>query len=179
MKTKIRRSPFGTLRVASLLALGLCLGFNLYGQDSPYKTAVGIRAGGTTGATVKHFYNATTAFEGIVGSFGNGISITGLIEKFQPVYNAEGLSVYYGGGMHLAFYNGQGSQHSHIGHEVDYHKDNDFGLAVNGIVGLEYRMPEKVPIAVSLDLKPFLEFGSGGYVVGGLDPSIGVKFIIR
>lgn len=148
----------------------------LYAQ---YKTSVGIRLGGTSGLTVKHFYNPSHAFEGIVGTFGNGFSITGLIEKYQPVYNTAGLNFYYGGGMHLAFYDGRGSRYSYVGHEVAYHDRNDFGLAVNGVVGLEYRFPENVPLAVSIDLKPFLEFGSGGYVVGGLDPSIGLKFIIR
>lgn len=162
-----------------LLVAGLCLTAHdgLYAQQ--FKTAVGIRLGGTTGVTVKHFYNPTHAFEGIVGSFGNGFSFTGLIEKYQPVYNAQGLSVYYGGGMHLAIYDGTSSRNSFVGHEVEYRDRNDFGLAVNGIVGLEYRFPEQVPLAVSLDLKPFLEFGSGGYVVGGMDPSIGIKFIIR
>lgn len=159
----------------------LVLMLNLSAMDSSaqYKTAVGIRLGGTTGFAVKHFYNPSHAFEGIAGTFGNGFSLTGLLEKYQPVYDAEGLSVYYGGGLHLAFYDGRNSTHSYVGHEVDYHNQNDFGLAVNGIIGLEYRLPEHVPVAISIDIKPFLEFGSGGYVVGGLDPSLGVKFIIR
>lgn len=161
-----------------LIAAGLCLTVSdeLCAQ---YKTAVGIRLGGTTGVTIKHFYGASHAFEGIVGSFGNGFSFTGLLQKYHTVYNTPGLSVYYGGGMHLAIYDGRSSRHSYIGHEVEYYDRNDFGLAVNGVMGLEYRLPEQVPLVVSLDVKPFLEFGSGGYLAGGMDPSIGIKFIIR
>lgn len=161
--------------------LAMCLMFarveGVHGQ--PRETYIGLRLGGTTGVTFKTFYRSSQAFEGILGTFGNGFSLTGLIEKYQPVYNAEGLRVYYGGGMHLAIYDGRNSTYSYIGHEVEYYNQNDFGLGVNGIIGLEYRLPENVPLAVSLDMKPFLEFGSGGYVVGGMDPSIGVKFFIR
>jgi len=139
------------------LATALCLFTNLNGYGQQFTNALGIRLGGTTGITYKHFYNPTHAVEGIVGTFGNGFSITGLIEKYQPVYNATGLNVYYGGGMHLAFYDGRGSYYSYIGHEVEYHNRNDFGMAINGVIGLEYRFPENVPLAVSFDLKPFIE----------------------
>ncbi len=141
-------------------------------------TSVGVRFGGTTGITVKHFYQPNTAVEGLVGSFGNGFSLTALLEKHQAVYNAPGLHVYYGGGMHLAFYNGQGSERGFIGHEVPYHRNNDAGLGIDGIIGIEYRLPENVPLTISFNFKPFLEFGSGGYMTGGMDPGIGISYTI-
>ncbi len=144
-----------------------------------YNTSIGIRIGGTSGVTAKYFYKPSTAVEGIIGTFGDGFSITGLMEKYSPVYNANGLYVYYGGGAHVAFYNDRDNYTTHFGREVDYHKNNDVGFGVNGIVGIEYRLPEGIPIAISLDLKPFIEIGSGGYVAFAPDPSIGVKFIIH
>lgn len=153
-------------------------------QNNPYlpgkgTTEIGIRIGGTSGATVKYFYKANTAVEGIVGAFGNGFSITGLIERQQPFEGAEGLYIYYGGGAHLAFYNGKNINSSHFGREVDYRSGNDMGIGVNLIVGLEYRLPEGIPIAISVDLKPFIEVGTGGYVSAAPDPSIGIKFILH
>ena len=144
-----------------------------------YSTGIGLRLGGTSGLDVKHFYKPSKAFEGIIGTFGNGISFTGLIEKYSPVYNAQGLYVYYGAGAHLAIYNGRSEHYSYFGREINYYKNNDVGLGINGIVGLEYRLPEDIPIAFSLDLKPFIELGTGGYVTFAPDPSLGIKFIIR
>lgn len=155
-----------------------------HAQNNPYlpakgTTELGIRIGGTSGATIKYFHKNNTAIEGIIGAFGNGFSITGLLERQQPFEGAEGLYIYYGGGAHLAFYNGRGMNSSHFGREVDYRTGNDVGIGVNLIVGLEYRLPENIPIAISLDLKPFIEVGSGGYVSAAPDPSIGIKFILR
>ena len=147
--------------------------------NAQYKTAVGFRVGGTTGIDGKFFIRESKAIEGIVGTFGNGISFTALIEKYSPVYNATGLYVYYGGGGHLAFYNGRSRYYGYFGREVDYYRNNDVALGINGIVGLEYRMPDGIPISFSLDLKPFIELGSGGYVGFAPDPSFGVKIILR
>ncbi len=144
-----------------------------------YGLAAGIRIGGTSGIDAKYFYRSDMAVEGLVGTFGNGFSVTGLLEKSIPIYNTEGLYVYYGGGVHLAFYNGKHSNYSNFGHEVDYYPNNDVGFGVNGIVGIEYRLPENIPIAFSVDLKPFVELGTGGHVAVAPDPSLGVRFIIR
>jgi hypothetical protein len=153
--------------------------FSVKDLRAQYNTSIGIRIGGTSGVSAKYFYKPATAVEGIIGTFGDGFSVTGLLEKYSPVYNAAGLYVYYGGGVHIAFYDGNDNYYSRFGREIDYHKNNNVGFGVNGIVGVEYRLPEGIPIAISLDLKPFIEIGSGGYVACAPDPSIGLKFIIR
>jgi hypothetical protein len=144
-----------------------------------YNTAIGLRVGGTTGLDAKFFTKPSKAVEGIVGWFGNGSSLTVLFEKYSPIENATGLYIYYGGGPHLAFYNGDPARYSYFGRDVSYHRNNNLGIGINGIVGFEYRMPGDVPIAFSVDLKPFIELGTSGYVAFAPDPSIGVKFIIR
>lgn len=146
--------------------------------QAQYNTSIGIRIGGTSGLTVKHFYRPTMAWEGIIGTFGNGFSMTALMEKHLPVHDAVGLFVFYGGGAHLAFYNDRYAT-AHFGREIDYRQDNAVGFGINGIVGVEYRLPDNIPLAVSVDLKPFLELGSGGYLSVAADPSIGIKFIFR
>jgi hypothetical protein len=165
-----------TWRVFALVFFLSIMNFSLRAQ---YSTAVGIRVGGTTGLDGKYFYRPSTAVEGIIGTFGNGFSITGLAEKYTGALQTEGLYFYYGAGIHLAFYNGVYNSYGRFGHEIDYHNNNNVGFGVNGIVGLEYRLPEGIPISFSLDLKPFVEVQSGGRVAGAPDPSFGIKYIIR
>ena len=159
---------------------GIILAF-LFTTDlqAQYGLAAGIRLGGTSGVVGKYFYKPDMAVEGIIGTFGNGFSVTGLMEKSIQFYSTKNLYLYYGGGVHTAFYNGRSSTYSNFGREVDYQKDNDVGFGINGIVGLEYRLPENIPIAFSIDLKPFVEIGTGGHVAVAPDPSIGIKFIMK
>jgi hypothetical protein len=166
-------------RILFLSCSILLIGLITPESKAQYNSAIGIRIGGTSGVAGKYFYQPTKAVEGIIGTFGNGFSLTGLIEKYSPVYNADGLYVYYGGGAHLAFYNGRNRYNSYFGREVDYRGDNGVGFGINGIIGLEYRLPEDIPIAISFDLKPFIEMGSGGFVSFAPDPSIGIKFVFR
>ncbi len=161
-----------------LLIVILVLLFALKGMGQ-YNTSVGIRVGGTTGIQVKHFYNRGMAASGILGAFGNGASLTGLIEKHQPIYNASGLQVFYGGGLHLAIYSDKGRRYGNFGREIDYRVNNDAGVGINGIVGLAYQFPEKIPVIISVDLKPFVEFGTGGHISAAPDPSVGIKFILK
>ena len=155
--------------------------FLLQSQDiqAQYNFSLGLRLGGTTGLSGKYFYQPTKAVEGIIGWYGNGFSLTCLVEKYTPVYNTTGLYIYYGGGAHVAFYDGGPAYVSHFGREIDYYRSNDVGFGINGIVGIEYRLPEDIPIAISVDLKPFIELGTGGHVGFAPDPSIGIRIIIR
>src|ERR1041385_4347585 len=145
------------------VAVGLIMLLFTGKVQAQYTTAVGLRVGGTTGIDGKFFTKQSKAVEGIVGWFGNGSSLTVLIEKYSPVDNAKGLYVYYGGGPHIAFYNGSSGRYSYFGRDVSYNRNNALGIGINGIVGFEYRMPE-VPIAFSADLKPFVELGTGGNI---------------
>ena len=143
-----------------------------------YNTSIGIRLGGTTGLTIKHSYRPSMTFEGILGGFPSGFSVTGLIEKNKLAFGERGLSWYYGGGAHVAVYNGR-NYYNHFGREFSYSTNNELGFGINGIIGLEYRLPDNIPIAFSADLKPFLEITSGGNAGLALDPSIGIEFIIK
>ncbi len=172
------------MKTRTILANGIIPGIILTflftsNLQAQYGLAGGIRLGGTSGVAGKYFYKPDMAVEGIVGTFGNGFSVTGLLEKSIGFYNTKGLYLYYGGGAHTAFYNGKDSRYSNFGREVDYQKNNDVAIGINGIVGLEYRLPENIPIALSLDLKPFVEIGTGGHVAAAPDPSIGIKFIMK
>jgi hypothetical protein len=162
--------------IRGLLLGVIIIGISNLDANAQYATALGVRLGGTSGFTIKHKYSSTMAFEGIVGVFQNGLSVTGLIERQQSL-NVEGLYLYYGGGLHMAFYNG--SHYSRFGRDVTDTDSDGVGFGLNGIVGLEYRLPENIPFALSFDLKPFLEVGTDNYVGFAPDPAISIRFIIK
>lgn len=145
---------------------------------TPYNTALGLRIGGTSGLDVKHFFRPATAVEGIVGVFGDGFSITGLVEKNAQAFDVQGLNWYYGGGAHIAFYNGNRAN-GFYGRDVHYRDASDVGIGINGIIGLEYILPDNIPVAFSLDLKPFVEIDSDGDVGVAPDLALGIKFLIK
>jgi hypothetical protein len=160
----------------AVLIVGLISVLPLSAQD--YKTSLGARVGGTSGVSVKHFYSRNMAFEGLLGFFGNGTSITGLVEKHQTAFDTKGLKFYYGAGAHVAFYNGRYYYRNGFWRDINYYDQREAAFGVNGIVGLEYTIDE-LPIAFSLDFKPFVEVGPGGYVGFSPDPSVGIKFTIK
>ncbi|WP_258104166.1 hypothetical protein [Marinoscillum sp. MHG1-6] len=135
-----------------------------------YSTAIGVRAIGTSGITVKHFTRSTIALEGILGFWPDAFSATLLMEKHTLAFNEPGLRWYYGIGGHLAAksnrvrYDGPGYRRA----------SGDVGLGVDGIFGIEYKIRE-VPIALCMDLKPFLEVTSTGAAFVALDPGLGIK----
>lgn len=139
-----------------------------------YTTAIGLRGGGTSGLTIKHFYADQRAYEFIVNGWYNGIGVTGLLEKHQTAFNEAGLNWYFGVGGHVsvgasrAYYYGWNDRY------VAY-SDGRVALGVDGIVGLEYAIP-RIPLALSLDVKPFAEVTTNGNVWLAVDPGLGVKF---
>ena len=134
-----------------------------------YSTGVGIRLGGiTSGVTLKHFFGNAGAIEGIASIGRHSFLLTGLFEKHSPFPKAEGLSWFFGGGAHVGFF-----QHDYPYGYFYYYKDhgnkiyvydkygdahNSFGL--DFILGMEYKF-KGVPIAVSIDAKPFVDVVPG------------------
>lgn len=105
-----------------------------------YKHAVGLRVGSGVGITYKQNLGKG-AFEGIAWlNFGRngGFNVTGLYEWRTKVINPD-FNLYYGVGGHIGVYS------------------KDFAFGIDGIVGLEYKIPG-APIALSIDYKPALNF---------------------
>lgn len=144
--------------------------FNSLILSAQYNFAIGIRAGGTSGITFKSFNSAGNTLEGILGFCGDCFSITGLFEKNREINNTNGLSWFYGGGAHIAFY-----EDDRWFSERNYDDDGALGFGVDGIIGIEYKIPE-VPLAFSLDFKPFVEITTRNNFLFWLDPGLGVKF---
>ncbi len=138
-----------------------------------YNTAIGLRAGGTSGLTIKHFFGSANAIEGIVGIWPNTISLTGLYEKNVGA-GVAGLNFYYGGGAHISAGTNSYYDYRRDGYYYYRYPNGSPGLGIDGIVGLEYKIPP-IPIAISLDLKPFVEVNSIGRIYTAIDPGLGIK----
>ncbi|MFW6227248.1 MAG: hypothetical protein ACOC31_04005 [Bacteroidota bacterium] len=143
---------------------------------SQYDFAIGLRSGGTSGITLKK-NNPSTSVEGIVGIWNDGLSFTGLFEQHPGIAEVPGLHWVYGVGAHVAFYSdnfrGAGGPAW-----FDYNRDiadDDLGLGVDAIIGIEYKIPP-LPLAFSIDIKPFVEFTTDGVVWFAFDPGLGIKF---
>lgn len=135
----------------------------LNAQD--YKTGIGVRLGGlTSGITVRGFVNSNSAIEGIV-SFGHrSFLITGLYEKFKPIPNAEGLTWFYGGGIHFGFfrYGGTYYYYKEKGNKIYVVREGDSRVVPGAdfIIGMDYKF-KGAPLNLGLDLKPFIDFIDG------------------
>jgi hypothetical protein len=142
--------------------------------QAQYNYAIGLRSGGTTGITLKKTMERS-ALEGIIGFWQSGLSVTALWEKKSQTFNEPGFNWFYGLGGHVAFYgddfDGDGASWYDHPHNKD---DGDLGLGIDGIVALEYKIPN-VPIAFSLDLKPYIEITTEGGFFFSPDPGLGIK----
>ena len=141
---------------------------NSYAQS--YNTGVGLRFGGlTSGITVKHFTNSSTALEGILSIGRRSFVITGLYEKHSSANKSSDLKFLYGFGAHVGFFQDGGSYY--------YNNNRPYTattvLGIDGILGLDYKF-NKAPINISMDIKPFIDFFGGNYVY--MDGGVSLRY---
>lgn len=148
--------------------------------NAQYKTAIGLRAGESSGLTIKHFTNETTAWDFIISFWPNDLSVFALYEKHKPL--GSNFNLYYGVGGHLAF-NTWGPRRGYYYYDDRgryrgrgwWYRDRDgFGLGIDGILGLEFKVPD-IPLAISLDIKPYIEFNTDRNIYWSPDPGLGLK----
>lgn len=135
-------------------------------KSQSYQSAIGVRIGGLSdGITLKHFISHSSALEGILSIGNRTFIVTGLYELQTPVDHSQLFYLYYGVGAHVGFFQDGGYYYYH--NNLIYSSESVFGI--DGIVGLSYKF-KTVPINVSMDFKPFIDFtdGSKKYFDGGL-----------
>ena len=179
MKSIKHIKAFG-LTLAIALAAPFALESNLKAQDlehedhvntSPhFRWAVGVRGGEHSGLTVKYRPSASHAYEGILSISDHRLRLTGLYEHYAQAFGVSGMHWYYGGGGHVELWSDDLYWPDGPGPDRDL-----IGLGVDGIVGLEYKIPP-IPFAVSLDVKPHLSAYTNGAIGWGIDPGLGIKF---
>ncbi len=141
-----------------------------------YHTAIGIRAGETSGLTIKQFIGQKNALEGILGVWHHGLSATLLYERHAQAFDISGLNWYFGAGGHVSASTSHTDYYHHRGDRHYYYHSSSVGLGVDGIFGMEYKIPN-APMAVSLDVKPYAEVISTGGIWMSIDPGLGIKVV--
>lgn len=137
--------------------------------SQPYKTGVGVRFGGFSGLTVKHFLSSKNALEGMLTFRWNGTVITGLYEWQNPIKGAPNLDWEIGLGAHIGFFN-EGYVYQKHYYESQTTVGADF------IIGLEYTFKD-APFSIGLDWKPAVNFaGYSGWWNDGFGLSIRFNF---
>ncbi len=157
----------------SFLAVLLLSPSTSWAQES-YQHGLGLRLGSSYGISYKTFLKNNLAFEGILSSryygyrgnpgngWGNnnyrhryyrsGGTITGLLEYHIPIEKVPELSFFVGGGLHLAFWQGDDDD--------PFYDDEDRSYAIFGldaIFGVEYVFKD-LPLALAFDIKPSFHF---------------------
>lgn len=130
-----------------------------------YNFGVGLRAGVfSSGVSFKGFVSEKSAIEGIAGFGRRSFVATGLYEYHIPITQAPGLNLFVGGGAHIGFFGYRGTYLIYKNkNEKVYVVDDGETIVVPGvdmIFGAEYKFSQ-VPIAVGMDVKPFLDFHDG------------------
>ena len=151
----------------SLISFMIAVAMLSLANAQDYKTGIGIRAGFSSGLTIKHFTSQSIALEGLLTTRWQGFDITGLYEVHNQAFDVKRLKWYYGGGAHLGFYNGS----------YAYWGDNGRAytvIGIDGIIGLEYNFDE-VPVNIGIDWKPALNLI--GYTGFWSEGAISIRYI--
>ena len=171
----------------ALVTTGIFNADSAFAQD--YKTGIGLRGGWLGGLTAKHFVKDGRAIEGILSSgWGwRGYQFTALYEIHKAAFtkdDVKGFFWFYGGGLHFGrypykkYYSEWHPTQGNTGYYTYYHDNYNYStFGIDGIFGLEYKIDE-VPITLSLDVKPFIEFVTyGDYPVRFWDGGFSIRYV--
>jgi hypothetical protein len=133
----------------------LALSSQVKAQD--YQSAIGLRFGYPLSISYKTFLNESNALDIFAGFRGySGIysyfTVGALYEIHKPISDVDGLSWYIGPGASVQFFNYDD------GYAFGDDDLGDIGLAVSGVIGLDYKFPS-APFNLSLDVMPTFRFG--------------------
>ncbi len=135
--------------------------FSILAVSQPYPAAFGLRLGFASGLSFKGFINQKGAIEAFATYqlMENGFGLTGLYEHHNyRVFKSNHFGVFYGGGMHIAYYLGG----LYKNRELIIYTENTFNAGLDFIIGLDYHEPG-TPLNWSIDVKPMYDFYNAGF----------------
>ena len=128
-------------------------GKQVFAQE--YDSGIGIRAGLNPGISGKIFlarhsvFKTMGALECIAAVRFKGVAVTALYEFHTEVFDTRGFYLFFGGGIHVAYWN----------NDKVFWETTDPGRQVysglDGIIGLEYVIQD-IPLTIGIDWKPFV-----------------------
>lgn len=128
-----------------------------------YRHSAGLRLGGTTGVTYKHFQTESMAYEILVSGRNDGFQVTALYENYFPTKLSQNLFAYIGCGAHVGFERYEGYlpvraelSNTSPGTIRNINPPKYFSMGIDGIMGMEYRFT--APVTLGLNIKPRFSF---------------------
>ncbi len=147
---------FGIILTSILLTGFVANAQNSTANSLKYKTAAGIKVWNGAGITLKTFIQEKAALE-FIGFFNSdGTRISGLYEFHGDLNTESNLKWYIGPGAHVGLYD----SHTYAG--------------IDGVVGIDYKF-RNLPLNLSLDWQPSVEFGSGSGFIGN-SAGVGIRY---
>ena len=144
-----------------------------YSQAQDYITAVGVRGGYFSGISVKQILSDDHALEGIFSARPGGFNVTALAETYAMAFKDEQWHWYYGAGAHVGIWPEDAFRRTWSNDTPHYSR---VVVGIDAIAGLEYTF-EQVPINLSIDYKPSLNFLPLGFWADGL--AFSARYTIR
>lgn len=139
-------------------------GISLFACSQEYNGAIGIRGGVASGFTYRRFFDHEIALETILSFRKGGVQVTLLRETHRPTLLefSDNMLLAFGFGGHVGF---SYTDHHNFMFDKYYFDEKKFLplIGLDGYVGMEY-ICRKVPLAISLDCKPFFEANIKGMV---------------
>ncbi|MCB0835410.1 MAG: hypothetical protein KDE26_01970 [Bacteroidetes bacterium] len=140
----------------------ILLGLKTQSLAQTYLTAAGIRVGNGIGLTVNQRILDKVTVEGILQNDYKTKTYLHVLGKVHNNLISRRMNMYYGGGVHIGFQNGDQTTGS-----------SSTGIAgVDGILGAEFTVGR---INISGDFKPHYTSGGNGF---GLNGGVSVRYVI-
>jgi len=164
------------LKLTLIFAITILASTNFAQAQLSSQHAIGARFGSATGITYRYTLTPATAVEGILSIQGNSeysrFRLVGLYQHHMPIM--DDFSWFWGYGGSVGSYTGKAFTDA-SGNRFD--KYSELALSVDGIVGVEYKIPS-APLAISLDAKPYFDFlqESGFRIWDGIGFSVRYTF---
>jgi len=143
------------------------------------KNAIGVRGGLSNGITYHRFYQEDRDANFLMSFRDNGIQLTTMMLKMQPLHvpRADQFYLYYGAGLHIGFTRNQSLLwYLTLDNNQEAHPTTRPVVGADGMIGVEYRI-YSIPLSFSVDYKPFFElFGHRIFRLAMGDVAFSLKY---
>ena len=145
----------------SIVSLVILLGVaKTSNGQAQYDKALGLRLGGSVGVTyVTPMWNNYMEFIGEFRFGNNGyLALGALYELKYSFFDVQGMDWYFGGGANIGI------------------SDDNFGMGIDGVIGLEYTL-NSAPLNFGVDWKPGFDLiNSANYLSNG---ALSIRYVFN
>ncbi len=122
------------------------------------KHAVGLRSGLSQGISFQYFYQEDKDIKLLMSSRDNGVQLTAMVQRYEPVMARFGESffIFYGLGLHAGITRKEAADWPFPKHGYGLHHQARGIIGADAVMGLEFRA-NTIPVSFGLEYKPFFD----------------------